>query len=496
MGALALSPRGGAAEVADVFDVQTLRVEGRASEVTPAPRGERRPADLVVTAERGTPPESSRTLTIFKSGAERRYPERPSLALPVPPGTAVWDVAPSQAADAWRLVLLAPEVLRVIDASGSGNERTLALATPAPLPPPTWALRRVRFVFPLGTAGGPAAVVPRADGGELVGLDDERREPLALPLLADYETEEAAGPDLGLLTSHIGWPSLELGDDDGDGAPDLFALYRFGASVFRSREGSLAREPVRRSPLRPFPPAEELRHEVTSVRLFARDLDADGLADLVVQRNTGTLLGSRSRTDVFANRGSGADLAQPPSASLELAEGLAALAVEDLDGDRRRELLQLRLGFGIVQLIRFLVTREAEIELRVFGFREPGLAGVAETWRGDLRLPIDFDQGRVAGLLPTVEGDWNADGRRDLLYGSGAQHLAIRLGEAGELGPSFGERVARQAIPRGDLARVGDFDGDGLDDLVIWDPRDPEGELHLLWNRGVLPGTAPQLREP
>lgn len=493
LGALVLPPREAAAEGPEAFAIQTLHVKGRATEVAPAPRGGPGPLDLLVAVERGTPPELTRSLALFRHGAPHRYAEAPARAIPVPPETAVWDLAPGPAGAGFRVALLAADALRLVDPTGAGPERAIALVPPAPLPPPTWILRRIRFVLPLGAGGGPVAIVPRVDGGELVGLDGARREPLALPLLTEHESQEAAGPDLGLATARVGWPSLEVGDDDGDGAGDLFALFRFGAWVFPTRDGALAREPGRRSPLRPFPPEEELRHDVTSVRLFARDLDADGLADLVVQRNTGTLLGSRSRTDVFANRGAGADLAGPPALSLELADGLAALEVEDLDGDGRREIVQTRLAFGIVQLIRVLVTREVQIELRCFATRGAGLMELVETWRGELSLPLDFDAGRVAGLVPTVEGDWNGDGRRDLLHGSGDRHLAIRLGEAGERGPRFGGPAAHQAIPAGDQARVADLDGDGLHDLVLFDPRDPAGRVHVLWNRGLLPGTKPRL---
>jgi hypothetical protein len=493
LGILLSAPRGEGAEIADAFDLQTLRVEGRPTEVAPAARGPGGPSDLLVLVERGTPPEGSRSFAVFQAGADRRYPERPGRTIAVPPEVGAWDLATGASGGTWRLVLLSAGALRVVDASeGGGEDRSIALAPLAPLPPPTWVLRRVRFVLPEEAPGAPVAVVPRVDGAELIGLDSGRRAGLALPLLAEHEAAEPAGPDFGLVTTQVSWPNLELADDDGDGAPDLFALFRFGAWVFRSQDGALPRGPARRSPLRPFPPEEELRHEVTSVRLVARDLDADGLADLVVQRNMGGLLRSRSRTDVFANGGAGADLSGPPSSSLELAEGLAAIAVEDLDGDGRGEILQTRISFGIVQLIRFLVTRAAELELRVFAFRG-GLGTPVEAWRGDLSVPLDFDEGRVEGLVPAVEGDWNGDGRRDLLHGAGAGQLAIRLGEAGERGPRFGERVARQSIPAGDLARIEDLDGDGLDDLVIFDPRDPEGEVHVLWNRGVLPGTTPRL---
>ena len=43
-------------------------------------------------------------------------------------------------------------------------------------------------------------------------------------------------------------------------------------------------------------------------------------------------------------------------------------------------------------------------------------------------------------------------------------------------------------------ARVADLDGDGLDDLVVYDPLDEKGAVQVLWNRGALPGTAPRLQ--
>jgi hypothetical protein len=37
------------------------------------------------------------------------------------------------------------------------------------------------------------------------------------------------------------------------------------------------------------------------------------------------------------------------------------------------------------------------------------------------------------------------------------------------------------------------LNGDGLDDLVAYDPRDVEGRIFVFYNRGQLPGTRPNL---
>ncbi len=43
--------------------------------------------------------------------------------------------------------------------------------------------------------------------------------------------------------------------------------------------------------------------------------------------------------------------------------------------------------------------------------------------------------------------------------------------------------------------QVGDLEGDGLDDLLIFDPRTPGASLRVARNRGRLPRTDAETRE-
>ncbi|MCS5635721.1 MAG: VCBS repeat-containing protein, partial [Myxococcota bacterium] len=64
-------------------------------------------------------------------------------------------------------------------------------------------------------------------------------------------------------------------------------------------------------------------------------------------------------------------------------------------------------------------------------------------------------------------------------------------------GPRFGPSVARQSSAiRAGRSVEADIDGDGLQDLLIYDPQAPSGALWVYYNRGVLPGSPgrPQLR--
>ena len=70
---------------------------------------------------------------------------------------------------------------------------------------------------------------------------------------------------------------------------------------------------------------------------------------------------------------------------------------------------------------------------------------------------------------------------------------AIRPGRAGKEGHGFGRQVAVQPSPveAGSLWPE-DLDGDGLDELIIYDVRDPAGDVFVLRNRGILPGSPRQ----
>jgi hypothetical protein len=151
--------------------------------------------------------------------------------------------------------------------------------------------------------------------------------------------------------------------------------------------------------------------------------------------------------------------------------------------------------FGVIQLVRALLTETVQAELRAYRLVGPQLA-VQPSFETSLSLALASEEGRVAGVLPTVRGDWNGDGLRDLLYGESLNRIAIRLGTRGERGPGFGGEPLHVDVPTADRALVADLDGDGLDDLALYDTRGDGSGVQVLRNRGVLRGGPPALRGP
>ena len=243
----------------------------------------------------------------------------------------------------------------------------------------------------------------------------------------------------------------------------------------------------------PFDARTELDHRATAADYWARDVDGDGRADLLLTTVGGGLMDGRTSTRIHLNSGDGADPARPAEIERVLEGGFSRTVFVDVDGDGRTELLETSIEFGVLQIVRFLLTRRAETRVRLLTVDLEVPGGLRSLFEDDLSFRLDFGGNQVEGLVPTL-GDWNGDGQLDFYVADGDEEIALRLGSKAADRPLFGGIVARQSVPLpGGESRIADLDGDGLDEIVAFSDRDPALPLVVLENLGRLPGTRPSL---
>ncbi|MCA9505637.1 MAG: VCBS repeat-containing protein [Spirochaetaceae bacterium] len=497
---LGLAPRAARTEDSAAFGILEHRIPGRILQVWPLAVTSCADAarDLLVLSTDGVPPNARKWLTWMPCGSALEPGSDAILERALPEDVVILDVAALPGRVGPQLVVATATGLRI--ESLSGPPAPIRLPPPPggfPLPPHPWGIGRLELVADWQGDGRPSLLVPVLDGAWLVDWPAGGARRLRMPVHASYRTQHPFLPALvsKWMIAEVTWPSIARVDDDGDGRTDLFALSRWEIGVHRAGPQGLPIEPTRRIPLAPFDEELERRHESTLQTHLALDVDGDARADLMLASLGGGLMDGQSRLRIHLGRGDGVSVDQPPDAVRERRGGFAGWSFADLDGDGRQELIETSVEFGIVQLVRVLLTRRVETMVRVFALDPTSEGGLRQRFEHGFAFALDFDRGVAGGVVPTL-GDWNGDGIQDLSVAAGAGELSFRLGQASPDEPCFGRETGRQTIPLATgEGRAVDLDGDGLDEIVAFTDSDADEPLVVLHNRGRLPGTAPGLRD-
>ena len=230
------------------------------------------------------------------------------------------------------------------------------------------------------------------------------------------------------------------------------------------------------------------------VAVVSRDIDADGLADLILSETQGGVMDAGSNTYIYFNRGSGWDLTKPDYA-WETSGSLGTDMLADLDGKPGLELMRIEVPMTVLEMIEIFLQEAIDANLSVYGLKRPQFPPAAplesEPWiEVKLGIELDFETSRTAGFVPTLEFDLNGDGFMDYISSTNGTRIEVYVGsrEGG-----YKKRSARQSVPTEGQLRGGDLNGDGLTDLVIFNTRRENEPVRLLTNRGTLPGTPQRL---
>lgn len=477
----------------DLFELQRLEPrDGRTVAAELADFDGDGRSDLLQVVFAGVPPHETRRLRLWRQGEDGRLPSEPSYEIPVPEHSAAYDVGDVLELPGTELVLLRPNGLTILSFSNPGlPSRDLEVDGSTLVPSEDErGLDRLRLIY-RDFGPEPRLLVPMLAETIFLAPNGERRALLDAGARANYFLPPRPGPllvdsDIQLL---LDVPRISVGDVDGDGKADVVSLGRHRIRVFLQRaDASFVRAPDREYKLALISEQDHIRGS-GAVRGDARDVSGDGKLDLMISHMEGGLTDAKSETRIYLNRDGVWNLEKPDFVA-DGGAGWGADQLVDIDRDGRPELLHVAIPFSVLELVEALVTRSIDAQISVYRSSADGAFAKTPWFARKLEVAISFDTGRPKGFVPTGNFDLNGDGFDDLLTPGDGDRVEVWLG--GPEGISS-DLAGGQPIPTSGRVRGGDWNGDGLADLLFYDPRKPSTPVVIATNRGLLPGTLPHI---
>lgn len=259
-------------------------------------------------------------------------------------------------------------------------------------------------------------------------------------------------------------PVIEFCDYDGDGVEDIFIIDDRDVSIFAGNlQGGFEKDPIDRPCDKLWP---EARGDDTDFNVQVRDLNRDGLADLIVSQNRGGIKNLESNIRIYlCEIREGYN--ETPSFSRNVSNSAGMAYLHDLNNDGRIDIVIPALKIGITALMKMLILNRLDLALDVYlqaaGGRYPDEPSLSTS----ISALVDLDTGNISfGENIAVTGDFNGDNLSDFLIETGDGTLDIYFG-------TIGTALARSPgwsykLPKPSSIMAADCDNDGFSEILAF----------------------------
>ena len=478
------------------FETKRLSVEGDIIGLVPADLDGDGRLDLVAAYRTGVPPRQKRFFGLFWNRG-RSFSPSPDEVIAIGDSAAcAFDVADVDGQQGAEILTVTPRGVEARSFPGRRVSAPTKLLETATIfhQPPEGELPRLALAQEVGTPGLKDLLVPT-----LGGLELHKRTPAGYVRAARLEIAmdargrtsgrgrpRAAGGAVGPIHVTYAFPVLTVVDTDGDGRKDIVTSLDDRLAIYRQEPGlTFGGKP---SYVRDFAvrTSAELTEMSSSAAITVTDIDADGVADLVVRKQVSRGITSAATTSfVYFGRRVGGYPQRPDQ--LIRSEGASGTEVElhDVTGDGRTDLVVPSVNIGVMAIIRILTTKSVKVNFQVFPF-DASARRFAQQPAAERELKFRLSLSGETGVQAAdMRGDYNGDRRPDLVFGTDDDELSLFSG-TGAAGLFEDDALERIEAPAFGTVEAVDLDRQGKSDMVLYYPftRAQRKELVVLFNRG------------
>jgi hypothetical protein len=474
------------------FAINNIRVLDRITEILPGDLNGDGLKDLVILHTKGFPPEEQRWVSIFWQRSEGAFSSAADFTAKLPDSVVAVDVGDVCENPGEELVLLTPSgVYRLSYPDSASVPQLLPLVEGVfgALPPAREHSPWIDFVQDWDGDGHDDIAILSLDrllvfkgGGETPFCTHDAVQIDVRSGLVVHEDEDGSTFNAVSATRH--YPYLAARDVDGDGDLDLVSHYNDQLQFYLQNDGKFSQEADARVWLELLTDEEKTRRDF-DLGIAVEDFDGDGTADVFAGKST-----RRGVADFFSEVslyfGDGTlDFDRKPDWTTAV-QGMSWGKWGDLDGDGRMELVLPVVNLGITDLVRILLTKSVKIEFYFYFIHGDHSLSDKPDFVREVKLDVGLDEGGQAQIV-NFEGDYDGDGRKDMVVATGKTELSVFPGTAPETGELFSSKPREKiSVETFGSFRPVDLNGDGLSDIILYYKDDPEmgSRARIIMNLG------------
>lgn len=290
------------------------------------------------------------------------------------------------------------------------------------------------------------------------------------------------GDDIPALQVVYHAPKVYSYDTNADGLPDLIMTSLNKIQVFLQNAQGFSPAPAKTYNIQIMKDLKSKRRQDQYPNFAFNDFDRDGRADMVATQTWGNIGSLKSRTLLFWGRDNSVDK-NIPSVEFQIPNTVMGVFIRDVNKDGLLDLIMPAMDWGAWSAGKALITSGIPVHWNFFIQSKDHNFKPTPDRTFITSLKFNITKFRLDNGIPNIFGDYNGDGCLDQSVGEEKGVLTVSLRDCDGKLMGVDEKIT---IPVSLFNRAIDINNDGLSDILIHyeDDSDYSSEFHVLMNVG------------